>query len=73
MDYQILFNGAVAIAAFFGGYVLNSIMRSIERLDTDVRSMPIHYVTKDDYRADMKELKDLLQRIFDKLEGKADK
>jgi len=73
MDYQILFNGAVALAAFFGGYVLNSILRSIERLDSDVRAMPIHYVAKDDYRADMKELKDLLQRIFDKLEGKADK
>lgn len=73
MDYQILFNGAVALAAFFGGYVLNSIMRSIERLDTDVRAMPIHYVSKDDYRADLKELKEIMQRIFDKIDGKADK
>lgn len=73
MDYQVLFNGAVALAAFFGGYVLNSILRSIERLDADVRSLPMHYVSKDDYRNDLKELKDLMQRVFDKLEGKVDK
>lgn len=73
MDYQVLFNGAVSLAAFFGGYVLNSILRSIERLDSDVRSMPLHYVTKDDYKADIRELKDMMSKIFDRLENKADK
>jgi hypothetical protein len=73
MDYQVLFNGAVALAAFFGGYVLNTILRSIERLDSDVRSMPLHYVTKDDYKTDIKELKEMIGKIFDRLENKADR
>lgn len=73
MDYQVLFNGAVAVAAFFGGWTLNSITKAIERLDTDVRAMPHNYVAKDDYKDDLREVKDLCKQIFEKLDGKADK
>jgi len=73
MDYQVLFNGAVAIAAFFGGWTLNSITKAIERLDSDVRAMPHEYVVKNDYKEDLREVKDLCRQIFDKLESKQDK
>ena len=73
MDSQILFNIAVAIAGFFGGWVLNNIHRSIERLDVDVRAMPHIYVTREDYRDDMREVKEMLAKIFDKLDNKQDK
>ncbi len=73
MDYQVLFNGAVAIAAFFGGWVLNNITKAIERLDSDVRAMPHEYVVKNDYKDDLREVKDLCRQIFEKLDGKADK
>lgn len=73
MDYQVLFNIAVTLAAFLGGFLLNRIMQMIDRLDADVRSLPTNYVSKDDYRQDIKEMKDIMQRIFDKLDGKADK
>lgn len=73
MDYQVLFNVALGLAAFLGGWVLNNITKAVERLDKDVRSMPVNYVTKEDYRNDIRELKDLTQKIFDKLDGKADK
>ena len=73
MDYQLLFNMAVGLAAFFGGWTLNNITKAIERLDKDVRDMPHNYVSKDDYRNDIREMKDILGKIFDKLEEKADK
>ena len=73
MDYQILFNIAVAIAGFFGGWTLNRIYQAIDRLDQDVRHMPSNYVARDDYRADMVDIKAMLGRIFDRLDGKADK
>lgn len=73
MDYQVLFNIAVAVAGFFGGWTLNRIYNAIDRLDGDVRNMPINYVTRDDYRSDIKEMRDMLGKIFDRLEGKADK
>ncbi len=73
MDYQVLFNIAVAVAGFFGGWTLNRIYQAIDRLDNDVRHMPSNYVSRDDYRADMVDIKAMLGRIFDRLDGKADK
>ena len=73
MDYQVLFNIAVAIAGFFGGWTLNRIYIAIDRLDSDVRNMPYNYVSRDDYKADIREMRDLLGKIFDKLDNKADK
>jgi hypothetical protein len=57
----------------FGGWILNNISRSIERLDRDVRALPLVYVTRADYRADIDEIKTMLMRINDKLDAKADK
>jgi len=73
MDYQVLFNGAVVIASFFGGWTLNTITKSIDRLDTDVRSMPLNYVGRIDYREDLRELKEIMNKVFDRLENKVDK
>lgn len=73
MDTQVLFNIAVAIAGFFGGWVLNNTHRSLDRLDTDVRALPHTYVTREDYREDMRDIKEMLGKIFDRLEGKQDK
>ena len=73
MDYQVLFNIAVAIAGFFGGWTLNRIYQAIDRLDNDVRNMPSHYVARDDYRTDLKDIREMLGRIFDRLDNKADK
>lgn len=73
METQVFFNIAVGLAAFFGGWVLNNITKAIERLDADVRQMPHTYVAREDYRADTRDIKDMLSKIFDKLDGKADK
>jgi len=73
VDTQLLFNIVVGVAGMFGGWILNNISRSIDRLDEDVRQMPINYVTKADYKSDIMEVKEMLGKIFDRLETKADK
>lgn len=73
MEPQMFFNAIIGVAAFFGGWVLNSITKAIERLDKDVREMPHTYVTKDDYHRDIDEIKSICKQIFDKLDNKADK
>lgn len=73
MDTQTLFNIAVTLAGFLGGWILNNIWSSIRTLDKDVRQMPHVYVTKEDYKQDIGEIKSMLGRIFDKLDAKADK
>ena len=73
MDTQTLINLAIGLAGFFGGWVLNSLSRSIIRIEDRISEMPLIYVTRDDYRRDIDEIKGMLTRIFDKLEDKADK
>ena len=72
-EYQVLFNIILGVAAFFGGWMVNNLTRSIERLDKDVRQMPLTYVSRADYRQDIEEIKSMLNRINDKLDAKADK
>lgn len=73
MDTQFIFNAAVTLSGFLGGYLLNSIYRSLERLDLESRTLSNVYVRKDDYREDIAEIKILLAKISDKLDKKQDK
>ena len=73
MDFQVLFNIAIGIAGVCGGWILNNISRSIEKLDQDVRNMPLTYVTQNHYQRDIDEIKSMLRLIFDRLENKQDK
>ena len=73
MDTQLIFNAAVTLSGFLGGYLLNNIHRSLERLDLESRTLSNIYVRKDDYREDIAEVKILLAKISDKLDKKQDK
>ena len=73
MDFQVLFNIAIGIAGVCGGWILNNISRSIEKLDKDVRNMPLTYVTQNHFQRDIDEIKSMLRLIFDRLENKQDK
>ena len=56
-----------------GGTMQVACNKSIEKLDVDVRAMPHVYVTREDYKDDMREVKEMLGKIFDKLDAKQDK
>jgi hypothetical protein len=73
MDNQQLFNVVVSIAGFLAVYVINNLTRIIQRLEDKVSNMSVSYVTKDDYRTDIAEIKKILHDIFDKIDKKADK
>jgi len=68
MDYQILFNIAFASAGGLCGWVLNSLTKAIDRLDADARELPKTYVTKEDWREDVKSLKEDMTKGFDKMD-----
>jgi len=77
MDYQILFNASAAIAFTLAGWIIRSVYDAVEKLKVDMleleRQMHSKYVQKDDYREDVKEIKDMLAAIFKRLEQKQDK
>jgi cell fate (sporulation/competence/biofilm development) regulator YmcA (YheA/YmcA/DUF963 family) len=73
MDVQQLFNAIVSVAGFLAVYVINTLTRQITKLEDKINQMPHEYVIKDDYRADIAEIKDILKQIFNKLDNKQDK
>ena len=73
MDPQFLINVGFTAAGFFGGWLINSMTRSITRLEDKMSDLPLIYVNRDDYKSDIADIKQMLSKIFDKLDGKADK
>lgn len=73
MEYQWLLNLGFGLAGAFGMWILNRLSRSVEKIEDNIKDMPIRYVTKDDYRQDILEIKGMLGKIFDRLETKVDK
>lgn len=73
MDNQSLINLAFGVAGAFGGWILNSLSRSIIRIEDRISELPLQYVSRDDYRNDINEIKGMLGKIFDKLDNKVDK
>jgi len=69
----VLFNVAVGVAGFIGGWLVNRVFVLLDRIDADMKSIAVQYVTKEDYREDIREVKEMLGAIFKRLETKADK
>lgn len=63
-DVQVLFNIILGVAAFLGGWVVNNLTRTIERLDKDIRDLPHVYVRREDYRDDIEYIRKTLDDIF---------
>jgi hypothetical protein len=77
MDPQTLINiaagGSIAVASWFCKSIwdaVNELKDDIHRIEVE---LPINYVRKDEFFENMKEIKDMLRQIFDKLDGKVDK
>ena len=73
MDYQSAFNIAFTVAAAFAGWTLRSITTSLENLQRDHKEMMNQFVRRDDYKAALERIEQILTRIWDKLDEKADK
>jgi cell fate (sporulation/competence/biofilm development) regulator YmcA (YheA/YmcA/DUF963 family) len=69
MDNQQLFNIVVSIGGFLAAYVLNMLTTRIQKIEDRLDT----YVKKDDYKDDIREVKEILKQIFEKLDNKADK
>ena len=73
MEYQLVFNVFIAVIGFIGGWMVNRVFVMLDRIDLDMKGIALQYVAKDDYREDIREVKELLGAIFKRLENKADK
>ena len=44
-----------------------------KNLEKEIREFPYLYISKEDYRNDINDIKQMLNKIFDKLDSKVDK
>ena len=73
MEAQWLINLGFGAAGAFGMWILNRLSTSVEKIEDNIKDMPLRYVTKDDYRQDISEIKSMLGDIYKELRTKADK
>ena len=73
METQNLINLGFAGAASVLGWFARELWSAVKELKADIAQLPKHYVQREDYREDMREIKTMLAKIFDKLDGKQDK
>jgi uncharacterized membrane protein (DUF106 family) len=74
---QDTINLMITISGAVFGWILRVVWESIRKLQDEMnefqREVHTSYVSKDDYRQDILEVKEILKQIFDKLDRKADK
>jgi hypothetical protein len=77
MDSQSLINVMLGVACTVIGWLARELWTAVKDLQADLIKLSVElpktYVTRDDYREDIKGIKEMLAKIFDKLEKKADK
>lgn len=77
MDWQLIINITTGVGLSIIGWFARMLWEADKELRVDLarlrEELPQTYVTKNDYREDIRDLKTLLQHISDKLDGKADK
>ena len=77
MDWQNLINlvGGATLAVI--GWFARQLWDAVQKLKSDMSKLELsisdNYVKKDDFKDGIKELKEMLGKIFDKLDNKADR
>lgn len=64
MDYQVLFNIAFTALGALGGILLTRIYSALDRMDEDLRKMPMNYVQKDDFKSAISDIKNDIRNGF---------
>ena len=77
METQSLINYAVMAAFGIAGWLGRTLWDAVEKLKEDVHQievdLPKSYVPKEDWSESLKKIESMLEKIFDKLDQKADK
>lgn len=77
MDMQGIINLAAGASLAVMGWFARQLWEAVAELRKDVHdievALPSNYVRRDEFGDSVKEIKDMLGKIFDKLDNKADR
>lgn len=77
MDHQTLLNIFFGLFSAGAGWFAREMWSAVKELQADLaklrEELPSRYVAKDDFKEGIREIKDMLGRLFDRLDQKVDK
>lgn len=77
MDIQYLLNIFFGLFSGIAGWFAREMWSAVKELNSDLaklrEDLPKQYVAKEDFKDGIRELKDMLNKIFDRLDHKQDK
>ena len=77
MDNQSIIDAVLLTSASVTGWFARELWTAVKDLKSDLaklrEDMPRTYVLREDYRQDIRDLKELIGKLFDKLDNKTDK
>jgi hypothetical protein len=77
MELQTIINSLLAVIIGGIGWAARELWGAVKLLREDIQNievnLPSNYVRKDEFAQGLKEIKEMLGKIFDRLDNKADK
>lgn len=77
MEPQVVLNIALSVLMTVLGWFARELWSAVKDLKADLaklrEDLPKAYVMREDYRSDVRDIKEMLSKIFDRLDQKADK
>ena len=77
MDNQSLINTAIGTILLTAGWFARELWVAVKDLKKDIHeieiSLPLNYIRRDEYHDSLREIKDMLYKIFERLDTKADR
>ena len=77
MDHQTIINIAARSVLAVIGWFARVLWEAVEKLKNDIHELevhlPTHYIRRDEFHEGLREIKETLGKILDRLENKADK
>jgi chaperonin cofactor prefoldin len=77
MDMNLIINIVLGVALSVGGWFVRQMWDAVQNLKSDIQrievELPTSYVRKSDLDARLDKIDDMLEKLFDKLNTKADK
>jgi len=70
---QIIASGIAGVAGFLLIWAFTRAYAMLDKIGEELTRIPEKYVAKDDYREDIREIKETLGAIWKRLENKAEK